>query len=147
VPRLYSSDPEPSSRCSLGAMAMHSYRYSYQPDIKKCFNSCKLRTFHIYNWPIIPTSLRDTPLPAGDLRGQGWFGGPVSGIQGVWHNFRIRKTSKFEPQDDPAPRVEGPAAPVEGPVPPHVPARAPQPPQLVHTRTGRVSRPPARRNL
>jgi cleavage and polyadenylation specificity factor subunit 1 len=54
---------------------------------------------------------------------------------------------EFEPQDDLAPEAEEPAAPAEVPVLPHVPAREPQPPQLVHTRAGRVSRPPERLNL
>jgi hypothetical protein len=40
-----------------------------------------------------------------------------------------------------------PPAPAEVPVLPHVPARDPEPPQLVHTRAGRVSRPPERLNL
>jgi hypothetical protein len=56
VPQLYSADPEPIARCGLGAMAVRIYSYSYKPDTKKYINSCKLRTFLIYNWPINPTS-------------------------------------------------------------------------------------------
>jgi hypothetical protein len=87
------------------------------------------------------TGTRALHYPHG-LLSQCGYGNPLRGFKPCRHQGR-RGAPSSENED----MVEEPAAPVEVPVPPHVPARDPQPSQLVHTRTGRVSRPPARLDL